>query len=317
MKNHRIDILTTAITVWLLLWAIPLSLANDTPIADAPEGDVQEMRIGVALGGGGANGLAHIAMIEVLDEFDVTPHCIAGTSIGSIIGALYASGQSGAEIRELVNGITVRRTDTWQERLLDLRLFRWARFVDPELGQGGLLSADSFVRFLKDELDAETFDDLKIPLYVVTTDYWAQEQTVYHEGDMLEAIKASMAIPGIFSPVIIDGRPHVDGGLVNPVPFDILFDSCNFIIAIDVLGEYSEDEDISFVDAAFRSFRIMQHQIVRGKKALREPDIYIETNIHDVRMLQFHKFQYVCEQARGAAETLRKQLIEYGFEKKP
>jgi NTE family protein len=265
-------------------------------------------RIGLALGGGGAVGLAHIAMLEVFDELEVRPFRMAGTSIGAIIGALYASGMSSAEIKRIVMDLVARDQASWKGRLFDRRLLQWIRFMDPELGEGGLVGGDAFISFLKDTLKVTTFEELSIPLKVVATDYWERKEVVYESGDLLKPIQASMAVPGLFRPVRMDDRVLVDGGLTNPVPYDVLSESCDLVVAVDVTGGAKRREDISFMDAVHMAGRILLHRVMEEKMTRIKPDIYIAPQVLDVHVLQFHKFDRIYEQALPAAETLRREL---------
>ncbi len=266
--------------------------------------------VGLALGGGGANGLAHIAILEVFDELEVRPEMISGTSIGAIIGALYASGNTAGEIRDLVDEIVGQDSDSWIGRFIDRRIFRWISLLDPSMGEGGLIRGDRLISLLDDALEVDTFEELDIPLRVIATDLRKREQVVFDSGDLSSAVLASIAIPGVFTPVIIGDRVLVDGGLVNPVPFDVLFDNCDIVVAVNVIGIRDLDDDISFMDTTFISAKIAQESILRGKRALREPDIFIDTGINGVQVMQFNKFDSIYKQARPAADQLRQQLID-------
>ena len=163
-------------------------------------------KIGLALGGGGAKGLAHVPMLEALDELGVRPHRIAGTSIGSIMGMLYASGISGKRIREGVRRMIISKGDSFRESLKKREVLRWFEFLDVEFGRGGLFKGDKFIEFLYEQMGKQTFDELEIPLSVVASDFWTSEQVVLETGDLLSAVKASMGLPGVFTPVERDGR---------------------------------------------------------------------------------------------------------------
>lgn len=221
--------------------------------------------IRLAFSDGGANGLAHVVILELLDELEIRPDYIAGTSIGTIMGALYASRFNGKDIRNLVDDVITQETDGWRESLLDRKTLRAIEFIDPSLGRGGLIRGDKFVSFLNDAIEKESFSELSIPLKVVATDLKTGEQVVRDSGKIGPAVQASMAIPGLFEPVRIDGRSLVDGGLVNPVPFDLLLDKCDFVIAIDVIGSLDWDKDPSFIDATITSARIFQRSVLREK----------------------------------------------------
>ena len=267
-------------------------------------------RFGIALGGGGAKGLAHIPLLEALDELGVRPALIAGTSMGAIIGALYASGTPAREVRERMRGMAWSPKDGIADALLHKRVLKWFGMIDMGIRSGGLLKADVFLEALDGILTAETFEELAIPLKVVAADFWKREQAVFESGELLPAINASMALPGIFRPCVIGDRVFVDGGAVNPVPFDLLFGACEVTVAVDVSGKRTESADLvpSPAEAVFNTFQIMQRSIVQQKLAVRAPDLYLQPDIRDVRVLDFHKADDVFLQAAAEKERLKREL---------
>ncbi|KAA3628249.1 MAG: patatin-like phospholipase family protein [Proteobacteria bacterium] len=267
-------------------------------------------RVGIALGGGGARGLAHVLMLEVLDELGIKPYRIAGTSIGAIIGVLYAAGKSGREIRALIDQLTVSENESWIDALSGESGLRWLDFLLPELRRGGLLNPDGFIAFLDETLGVERFDQLKIPLQVVATDFWSREAAVFDSGLLMPAVQASMALPGVFAPVTIGDRLLVDGGLVNPVPYDLIQQDCDLTIAVDVIGLRTPGEDPipSYLEATFEAFQILQSTVLKEKMRHRPPDIYIRPEIRDVRVLEFYKFEAIFQQAQPQKDRLKRQL---------
>ncbi|GMR07009.1 MAG: patatin-like phospholipase family protein [Gammaproteobacteria bacterium] len=274
---------------------------------------LRESRIGLALGAGGAKGLAHTVIFEALDELAIRPHVIAGTSMGAIMGAMYASGLSGSDIRALINKYVVTDEDTWSDALLNKDILRWTEIIDPELGRGGLLSGDGFIRVLQDNIKSETFADLKIPLKVVAADLRSSEEHVFDKGPLKPALQASIAIPGIFSPVIYNHTAYVDGSTVNPVPYDLLLDECDITIAVDVSGSMTPDDDDSpsYFDTIFTSLGIMQEAIMREKLKQRPPDIYLRPDIRDIRLLEFYAAESIFRQAEPVKKRLRQQLRRF------
>lgn len=266
--------------------------------------------VGIALGGGGAKGLCHALMLEVLDEFEITPRKIAGTSIGAIAGVLYASGQSGKAMRERIENMSITEEDRFTDALTKKDVLKWLQFIDINWKDGGLLKADSFLDNLMQGVRVTRFEDLEIPLNVVAADFWKRDQVVFDSGDIRSAVHASMAIPGIFNPVVNGRQVLVDGGVVNPVPYDLLADTCDLTIAIDVMGNRTESAELvpSLSEAIFNSYSIMQKSILRQKVALAPPDIYIAPDIVDIQMLEFYKADEVFKQARSAADQLRREL---------
>jgi NTE family protein len=150
---------------------------------------------------------------------------------------------------------------------------------------------------------------LKIPLKVVATDFYSSEQVVIHSGELLDAVKASMAIPGVFTPVRRDGRILIDGGSVNPVPFDLL-DDCDIVIAINVMGEHPAPrrQMPSLFRVVLSTFDIMQKSIISEKLRRIQPDVYITPEIIDVDILEFYKAEQIYEQAKPARQKLMQAL---------
>jgi NTE family protein len=269
-------------------------------------------KIGLALGGGGAKGLAHIAMLEVFDDLKIQPHRIAGTSIGAIMGALYASGLTARQIREGVQRMVISKGDSFKAALKKKDVLKWIQFMDLEFRGHAIFKGDRFIDFLFNAMHVATFEALKIPLHVVATDFWASQQVVLESGDLMPAVKASMALPGVFSPVTLNNRVLIDGGGINPVPHDLLLD-CDLVVAIDVMGK--PDHEATKLPNLFRAvlttFDIMQNSIIKEKLAKHPPDISIKPDIQGVDILDFYKAEGVYAQTIPAQNELRAQLKKY------
>jgi NTE family protein len=266
--------------------------------------------IGIALGAGGANGLAHIMMLETLDDLGIQVAHIAGSSIGAIIGSLYAAGMSGREIRGLVERFVLSEGKKPLTELIDSKAFQWIDFVEIELGSGGLVSADGFLAFMSDTLKKKTFEALDIPIRIVAGDLWNREQVVLESGDLISAINASMAIPGVFEPVKRNGRVLVDGGTCNPVPYDLLMEHCDIVIAVDVIGERTQPSSglPGYFETVFNSIKVMQAAVMHEKRLRKNPAIYITVPVVDIRALEFYRAQEVFEQSVPARGILKQQL---------
>ncbi len=269
------------------------------------------LKIGLALGGGGAKGFAHVPILEAFDELGLRPARIAGTSIGAVIGALYAAGISGREIREVVDDLVISEEDDWREILLNKDLGRIAGLIQPGILRGSILHSENFLEVLNNHLPVKSFADLKTPLAAVTADYWSREQVVLQRGPLLPAIIASTALPGLFKPVAVGKHLLIDGGMVNPVPFDLLEGRCDISVAVDVLGSRTRHErpaGPSFFDTVFTAFQIMQQTILNEKLEQRRPDIYIRVPLQDIKVLDFHKIDEIYRQAAKAKAELQWEL---------
>jgi NTE family protein len=269
------------------------------------------MKIGLALGGGGVRGLAHIPILETLDDLGIKPSIISGTSMGAIIGALYASGMSGREIRERISRHLILKDDTWRDIIAKKgHLLKWVSAFSPELARGGFINTQGFFEYLFSEIQKRTFEELEVPLLVIAADYWTAEEIVMEADDLLPALQASMAVPGVFAPVSIGGRVLIDGGVVNLVPYDHLLERADFIIAVDVsrVRHPGKNEIPSALESVLGAFNIMQASALAEKMRHRKPDIYVQPKIQDGRMLDFGKTEEVFLQAAPAVDLLRKRL---------
>ncbi len=268
------------------------------------------LKIGLALGGGGARGLAHIQVLETLDELGIRPHRIAGTSIGAVMGALYASGLSGKEIRNVIREWQTPRPEK-THGILDRRdLRRWAALLDPTFDRSGLFKGEKIIRFLSDHINCTTFEGLQLPLAVTAADYGDASEVVFKSGDLLSAVRASMAIPGVFTPVERDGHLLLDGGVVNPLPYNLLQDECDLVIAVDVGGvrHVEEKHRPPFFDTIISGFEIMEAALIRNRLQSNPPDIYLKPDIRNVGLLEFHKAEQIFRQSESIKDELRQKL---------
>ncbi len=182
--------------------------------------NIKNKKIGLALGSGSARGLAHIGVIKVLEENHIPISMIAGTSMGSLIGALYASGLTGTELEEIACNTNLKTTS---------RLFM------PTPSVQGLIDGNRISDFLVSLMGNRSFSSLKMPFAAVAADIERAEEVVITDGLLIEAIRASISIPGIFTPAMLKGRSLVDGGLMNPVPVDVVKNlGADYTIAVDV-----------------------------------------------------------------------------------
>jgi NTE family protein len=186
---------------------------------------VAEKKIGYALGGGGARGLAHIGVLKVLEERGVYPYAIAGTSIGALVGVLYAGGLKAAEIEEVALGVNWRRM---------------ALLVDPTVSPSGFVRGRRITSLLKSVLGDLSFPDLKVKFAAVATDIVRGEGVILTSGSVLDAVRASISVPGILTPVSVEGRYLVDGGLVNEVPVGVCRQlGAGYVVGVNVIPDPS------------------------------------------------------------------------------
>ncbi len=244
-------------------------------------------RIGVALGGGSARGLTHIPYIEAMDELGLKPAVISGTSIGALIGSGWAAGMTGKELRE--HSYEVLGT------LRTIASKLWATQIK---GLGGILrngismQLDSMhvVNAFTPPSFPNNFSELKIPLYVVATDFQSWHQAVFNSGPLRPAIAASIAMPSIFKPVVHGNHILVDGAVVNPLPLDQADICTDFLISIEVNGDPSANiakTDHRPLVIWFGSAQIMMHSLIAHSLAAYPPDIYIRPHVATFGAMEF------------------------------
>ncbi len=266
---------------------------------------VRAPRIGLALGGGSARGFAHVPVLEALDEMGIVPAAIAGTSMGSVIGSAYAAGLSGEAIRAHVGDLFRTRSD-FLSRIWQLRPRRLNEFV---FGVGQLDLERALTIFMPKPMPPD-FAGLRIPLRVVATDYYAGEPAVLSEGLLFPAVAASAAIPMLFRPVTIGGRVMIDGGICNPVPFDLLVD-CDIVIAVDVLGgpNGTPGRTPGSLESVFAAAQVFQRSLLAEKlKAARPPEILIRPPTSGFNMLDFSKAASIITACEPVKEEVKRRL---------
>jgi NTE family protein len=264
--------------------------------------------VALALGGGGARGLAHIHVIETLDELGIRPVAIAGSSIGAIIGAGMAAGLSGTDIREHTLATVGRRKEI-VNRLWSLRPHSFTQAVAGGFRFGQFNIERILPAFLPEAIPKE-FSGLGIPLQVTATDYYGQAEHVCRSGDLHQALAASAAIPAMFMPVRINGRVMIDGGIYNPVPFDHLTGLADIVIAVDVVGGPDGDGETmpSRIDSLFGASQLMMQSIITMKMKAHPPDILLRPEVNRFRVMDFLKAQEVLAATAGVKDQLKTAL---------
>jgi NTE family protein len=267
-------------------------------------------KIGLALGSGGARGLAHILIFEVFEELGIMPSIISGSSIGAIMGASFASGTPSKEIKEVVNDLIFHKNSKFWQIHKKSDYTKMLNFMDFGLKPGGIIKGEKFLKVLREEIKVNTFKDLKIPLKIVTTNFWDHSEIVLEKGDLHKAVISSFSLPGLFPPVKYGDKLLMDGGMTNPLPYDTIQNDCDITIAIDVSARKDKIENgmPPSYEILFSAFQIMQDSIVQEKLKRAKPDILINTEIKGIRVHEFMKAESIYQQAGKAKTKLKKVL---------
>ena len=320
----------------LVAGACLLTLACASPAAAAEDGGGAQLaerpRIGLALGGGGARGGAHVGVLTVLEELRIPIDCIAGTSMGALVGATFAAGAPMERIERQILEVDWAATIGSTERRSMLPMQRKQAGItysnNLELGisegrlhgVGGLVSTqnvEGFFRFLVGGArDIEDFDDLAIPFRAVATDLATSEMVVIGEGDITRAMRASMAVPGVFAPVVIGEQVLADGGMMRNLPVDVVRDLCaDVVIAVSLETPPPPTEQLrSLFALAGRSIDVMITANERLQLAsLTDADVRIIVPTGDLGSAQFDRVPETIPLGAAAARAVAGSLARYSL----
>ncbi|WP_231943273.1 patatin-like phospholipase family protein [Hydrogenophaga crassostreae] len=205
-------------------------------------------RLGLALGGGAARGFAHVGVIQVLEQHGIRPHLVVGTSAGSLVAALYASGMGAAELERTAMAMEEATLTDW---------------TMPLLGRG-MLRGEALARYVRTEVKGRLIENMPIPLGILATDLASGEGVVFRRGDAAQAVRASSAVPGLFIPVAIAGHDYVDGGLVAPVPVaQARAMGAEVVLAVDISSDPAGNSAQGWVQVLLQTTAIMGQSINR------------------------------------------------------
>ena len=259
------------------------------------------LRIGLALGGGAALGLAHIGVLRVLSEEGIPVHCVAGTSAGAVVGAAHCAGRS------------------WQEILNAARRLEWSHIVSLTIPRQGMMRLDKLERYVEAMTGARDFADLNIPFAAVATDLEKGEPVIFTTGPVAKAVRASCSVPGLFEPLMDGNTALVDGGLVNDVPADVVRAmGADIVIGVNLHSrKLQSGPPKNILDIAYYTFDILLAGA--GQKGMSGADLVVSPDLQGFHYRNLKKTDELVsrgEQAmRGSLEELRR-LIAAGRQRR-
>lgn len=246
-------------------------------------------RIGLALGGGAARGFAHIGVIQVLEEAGIRPNLVVGTSAGSLVAALYASGKTGSELAQLA--------DTMDE----------SAFADWSFPLRGVIRGEALARYVRQNTGGRNIEQMKLPLGIVATDLSNGQGILFQNGDTGLAVRASSSVPAVFQPVLILGREYVDGGLVAPVPVRYARQmGADLVIAVDISAAVEGGVTSDVMSMLLHTFSIMGRSI--NTFELREADVVLRPKLNNVGSADFAARKRSIAAGRQAMQALLPEL---------
>ena len=240
-------------------------------------------RLGLALGGGGARGFAHVGVLQVLEEAGIKTDLVVGTSAGSLVGALHASGKTGAQLQRIA------------ETMEESTITDWAL---PFLNRG-VLRGEALARYVSNQTQGRKIEDLPIRLGIVATDLNLGEGVLFQRGDTATAVRASSAVPSVFLPVRINNRDYVDGGLVAPVPVRYAREmGAEVVLAIDISTTPEGSQAESMLQILLQTFNIMGKSIKALE--LKDADVVVRPSLGGVSSADFNARLRAIEAGRAA-----------------
>ena len=248
-------------------------------------------KIGLALGGGAARGFAHVGVIQVLEEAGIKPDVVVGTSAGSLVAALYASGKNGKQLQ------------TVAEIMEEAALTDWTL---PFISRG-MLRGEALARYVSAQVGGKTIESFPMPLGIVATDLHNGKGVLFVTGDTGTAVRASSSVPGVFQPVKIGTREYVDGGLVSPVPVRYARQmGAEVVIAVDISATPESNPALSTMDIMLQTFAIMSLSI--NAFELKEADVAVRPALAGVSSADFASKRRSIEAGRAAMLAALPQL---------
>ena len=242
-------------------------------------------RIGLALGGGAARGFAHIGVIQVLEEAGIRPDLVVGTSAGSLVAALYASGKNGQELGTLAQSMDEGAITDWS------------------FPGRGLIRGDALARYVRDQTAGRTIEQMKLPLGIVATDLDSGMPILFQRGDTGAAVRASSAVPAVFQPVRIGNREYVDGGLASPVPVRFARQmGADLVIAVDISTPPDGAPTGDVFKMLLQTFSIMGKSI--NQFELKDADVVLRPRLQGVGSADFAARSRAIALGREAASAL-------------
>lgn len=249
-------------------------------------------KFGYVLSGGGARGFAHLGLLKYLEEMDITPFAISGTSAGAIVGTLYASGRKPEEILDIMKSNS---------------LFGWTNLV---FNGPGIFSLEILEKVITESLVKNDFEGLKYKLFITSTDIKNGVSKVFSEGKVSRAVMASSAIPVIFEPITINEQQFVDGGLLNNFPVEPLVDICDVIIGSHVnklTNDFRKTSDMKTIHLLERCFHLALSNSVYSKVA--DCDLFFEPELYDFDMFDIKRGDEIFERGYKFAGRFKEQLL--------
>ncbi|MGC4365951.1 patatin-like phospholipase family protein [Hydrogenophaga sp. R2] len=261
------------------------------PVVQPPVVAQRPPRLGLALGGGAARGFAHVGVIQVLEQNGIRPDLVVGTSAGSLVAALYASGMNATELERAALAMEEATLTDW---------------TLPFLGRG-MLRGEALSRYVRKAVNGKLIEQMQIPLGVLATDLSNGQGIVFRRGDTAQAVRASSAVPGVFSPVPIAGREYVDGGLVAPVPVRQARDmGAEVVLAIDISSAPDGNRADGSLEVLLQTFAIMGQSINRHELA--DADVVVRPALKGVGSADFAARKRSIEAGRAAMKAALPQL---------
>ena len=279
-----------ALFMGLLALAVLMAGCTSTPVAPSKTPDVptapvfkRPVKFGLALGGGAARGFAHVGVIAVLEEAGLRPQIVTGTSAGSLVAAIYASGKTSAQLQQTALGMEEVAITDWMLPIFGKGVFR----------------GDALGRYVNQLVGGRLIENMAIPLGIVATDLNSGQAVLFRRGDTGTAVRASSAVPAVFVPVKINGREYVDGGLVSPVPVHFARQmGADVVLAVDISSPPESNPADGTLQILLQTFSIMGKSI--NQYELKDADVVVRPSQAGLKSADFSARKQAIDAGRAA-----------------
>jgi len=261
--------------------------------------------LGVAFGGGGAEGIAGIAYVRALEEMGIQPDIVSGTGVGSVIAAMYAAGMTSADMIAFLDDVNFPGA----KRPINENKVKDSKY--------GILDDMGLEEYFQIVVPVKIFDRLYFPLKIVAADYVDGSEVVFTEGSVGTAVRAGVSIPGVFSPHETEETFYIDGSCVNPVPFDTIRNDCDVLVCIDPEIVHAEDEPEEQIELSLNVFPAFKGAFDAAKKALKaekrkscEIEVYENVPVDIINMYDFVQYQEILDSQQERVENFKSKIAE-------
>lgn len=252
--------------------------------------------LGIAFGGSGAEGIACIAYVKALEDLNVKPDIVSGTGTGGVVAAMYAAGMTSEDMISFMENVDFPGA----KRPISMKRIKDAKY--------GILDGIGLEEYFQMIVPVKVFDRLYFRLKIIAANYVTGDEVIFTDGNVGPAVRAGVSVPGMFSPYEKDDNIYIDGSCINPVPFDIIREDCEVLIALDACVNQTVDEtgqSLNVFPSMMSAFEASKKSLVKEKRKICKPDIYECINVENINTFDFAIFNEILTSVEEKAQMFK------------